>query len=149
MMLIYTLIGSLLPLWGGAILIRGLGQWQGWSFFWQHGELAIYSATLLAPTVYLITRDYKMIGKRILLLITVVFLITATLLFAGVKSCELYERTVDLRFLTHATIYVFLISIVISYLANVFEYARLDADIQKARREDLNTLEEDFNRLRG
>ena len=148
-LLVYTLIGGLLPMWGGIILVRLFGQWRGWGLFCQQGEFAIYSAALLAPAIYLITRSAQMALKRILLLVAVVSLFISGIVFAGVKSGQLFGTSFDSNFLRDTTLILFVASTLLFYLVNVFECARLGADIQKARAESLKTLEKEFDKLGG
>lgn len=147
MWLLYALIGGLLPLWGGAILIKLSGKWEGISLFFHHGEFAIYSAALLAPTIYLITRAFRIAGKRVFLLFTFCFLFVSAILFAGVKSGELLGRPLDIEFLRNATLWLFAGSVVLSYLVNVFENVRLSVDIQQIREADYNNLSKKFDKL--
>lgn len=147
MWLMYTLIGGLLPLWGGAVLIKLSGKWEGLSLFFHHGEFAIYSAALLAPTIYVITRAFRIAGKRVFLLFSFCFLFISAILFAGVKSGELFGMQLDIGFLRNATFELFAGSIVLSYLVNVFENVRLSVDIQQIRDQAYNDLSKKFDKL--
>ncbi|OAK03198.1 hypothetical protein A6280_10600 [Bacillus wiedmannii] len=82
--LLYTLIGGLLPLWLGAIILKLLSNWNGWDFFVVNGEFALYSASLLAPTIHILVKDTKKPGFKLLILFSIVFLVVSTALYTTV-----------------------------------------------------------------
>ena len=81
---LYTLIGGLVPLWLGAILLSLTSSWRGWDFFVVNGEFALYSASLLAPTIHILVKDTKKPWFKILILISMLLLIISTALYTTV-----------------------------------------------------------------
>ena len=60
--LLYSLAGSTLPIWlGGYVLLPIFGRHFSWVEYGRHGEFALYSAALLAPTLRLIAKDISRI----------------------------------------------------------------------------------------
>lgn len=81
---LYTLIGGLVPLWLGVIILMVTSSWRGWDFFVVNGEFALYSASLLAPTIHILVKDTKKPGFKVLILFSMLFLIISTALYTTV-----------------------------------------------------------------
>lgn len=148
-LLLFTIMGSTLPLWGGALLIRLSDQWQSWSTFCFGGEFAIYSAALLAPILYIVLKDYRKTQRSLIQFPVIIMLLTSAILFAGVKSRELLGLTVDRLFLRDITLVLFISSLFVYYIVHFVEYARVDADLKKAQQKALRSLEKKFDELGG
>jgi len=137
--LCYTLIGSLIPIWLGAIIVWIIGKLNSWTMFFIHGEFAIYSAALLASVFYLISSGRErnpFLKKRFLSISTLVLiLITAGLFFIAVTN--LTDRTI---LLVAFTIIVFVFSVTIFFFASVLEIALTDTDIRKLERSNIEDL---------
>ncbi len=58
-LMLYTLVGGLLPVHGGMLLFKLFSRVVQFSDFSDNGEFALYSAALLAPSLYLILKDYN------------------------------------------------------------------------------------------
>ncbi len=84
----FTILGGLLPLWGGATFLWVLSSDLSPSGFVDHGEFAIYSAGLLAPALFVVVREYKapFPERAGWALFTVALLIVALLFFAAATA---------------------------------------------------------------
>src|ERR1700693_4859990 len=85
--LFYNLSGSLAPVWFGLLILEIFSRRPSWSDFSQHGEFALYSAAMFAPTFYIISRDLKLpgfAGRQILVLLTLLGMLAATCFFVAV-----------------------------------------------------------------
>src|SRR2546427_10690573 len=87
--LAFTLVGGLIPVWGGMVLFLLLSKPVFFSTFSSNGEFAIYSAAILAPSLYLIAKDRttsNFLFRPFFSLICVVGLLLSAMLFAGVTA---------------------------------------------------------------
>jgi len=137
--LCYTLIGSLIPIWLGAIIVWMIGRLNSWTMFFEHGEFAIYSAALLASVFYLISSGRvrnPFLKKRFLSIFTLVLILLAAALFF-IAVTNLTDRII---LLIVFTMIIFIFSVTIFFFANVFEIAQIDTDIRKLERSNIDDL---------
>lgn len=149
--LIYNLGGGLMPVWGGMLILIMFGKWGGFEKFFIHGEFAIYSATLLAPSYYLIQKNNKRPLNIFKLIIFLGLLINA-ILFAGVSVNDVFtpiQIRFDILFLVYATLSTFVVSIFILFFTQLFDNARISPNIEEIKSEEMKSLDDDFSKLGG
>src|SRR5713226_5978950 len=116
---VYNLFGSTLPIWlGGYILLPIFSKHFNWIEYTQHGELALYSAAFLAPTLRLIGKDVE----------DSVFVRRQSFLFlGGILAAEMPPNTihVDTRLLFGFSIFLFAVSVILSSLVRLIDYQRI------------------------
>ncbi|SRR5713226_6033461 len=129
---VYNLFGSTLPIWlGGYILLPIFSKHFNWIEYTQHGELALYSAAFLAPTLRLIGKDVEdsvFVRRQSFLFLGWIFLTTAVALYSGVISAaEMPPNTihVDTRLLFGFSIFLFAVSVILSSLVRLIDYQRI------------------------
>jgi hypothetical protein len=156
--LAFTLLGGLIPVWGGMLLFRLFSIKFGFATFSSNGEFALYSAAMIAPACYLIVKDYKdsiFIYRSIFTLISLGCLLVSTILFAGVTAANSMGKDqvpirLDSNFLRLSTLLLFAVSVIISFIAMAVDtYRILPEDIRDERKEELEKLEDAFNKLGG
>lgn len=88
--LLYTVVGSLMPVWLGLIVLTAWPGTVTWARFLDHGEFALYSTALLTTGLLILFDDYKdgFYGRRIMGLVTIVPLLVATGVFAVAVVAE-------------------------------------------------------------
>jgi hypothetical protein len=152
-LMLYTLVGGLLPVYGGMILFKLFSRGVHFSDFSDNGEFALYSAAMIAPSLYLILKDYgssNFLYRRAFALISFLGLLCATILFAGVTAVRtggLGAIAVDQQFLRWFTILLFMVAIFLSFLTSALDSERIAKDIYAVREQDFKNLEEQFERL--
>src|SRR5438876_1135465 len=85
--LFYTMLGGLLPVWGGAILYRFFVGGATLLHFASHGEFTLYSAALLGPAIYIVVKEREEVSfpsRGSFVLSSIIFLLVAALIFAGI-----------------------------------------------------------------
>jgi len=154
----FTLIGGLVPVWGGWVLFRLISKPVGFSDFSSNGEFAIYSSAMLAPSLYLILKDLKtsnFLYRHFFALVSIFGLALALILFAGVtavKSGGIVTAKIDQPFLTKVTLLLFVGSVFVSYLVTALDNERIGIDIDEVRRVrdgQVKSLEKQFDDLGG
>ena len=147
--LIWTLIGTLLPVMGGAILLKLFSQWQGFNVFFKHGEFAIYSAAILTGSFFIFINNFR--ENSFLVIVNFLLLLSAVLFYAGVQSKEILTINIpfDTVFLRNGTFWIFIIAVILSYLGNLFENVKWYINIQKIRADEIGQLRNEFNQLGG
>lgn len=146
--LFFTLVGALIPVWGGAILLKIFSSWNGWFEFFKHGELAIYSASLLTSTLYLMVKSGR--GFKGSIILPILGLLVSAFLFAGVLSVDILASTtvsIDEKFLMKTSWPVYVLSVLGFYFANVCENVRLTTDVQDVAYREFNEFESRFDNM--
>jgi len=146
--LLFTFVGSLVPVWGGAILIRLFSRWTGWFEFFRHGEFSIYSASLLSSTLYLMVKGTKELKATIIW--PIIGLLISAFLFAGVTSKNLFSSDkiiLDEQFLFNFSWPLFSFSVLSFFFINLFINIHTSADVKKMAEEGYENLESNFDKL--
>ena len=151
--LVYTLAGSLAPVWGGFLMLAIFSRHPGFSDFSQHGEFALYSAAMFAPTAYIIHRDLKVpgfAGRSILGLFCYVGMFIASVFFVAVTTAFMAPTPVlaiNQRFLAEGTLLLFLSSCLLTMLVTALNEARLIPDVRESAAQAQAKLDQDFGKL--
>lgn len=84
----YVVLGGLLPIWGGYLLYLLLTRDITFLQFAGSGELALYSAALVTPALYLVSRDASdpFVHRGLFILSGLIFLSLSVLLFSAATS---------------------------------------------------------------
>jgi hypothetical protein len=151
--LLYTLVGGLLPVWGGAVLIKLFFRTPELGNFADNGEFALYSAALVAPLLYFITKDLKTSNfayRPLMALATIVILLVSTLLMAAVNSLGAVgiPVSVDKVFLRNWTIWLLFFSVVLSFVVTALDSARMSLDYNSVMQQNYENLQNQFEQLR-
>ena len=153
--LVYTLIGSLTPVWFGWFLLTLLTRNPSWADFSHHGEFALYSAAMFAPTLYIVLRDVRspgFPGRLTLGLLTFVGTLVATGFFAAVTTAFLAPPPVlliDKTFLSRGTFILFTLSALLAFIVTVLDNARLIPDVRQITNAQQAELSKEFDELGG
>ena len=150
--LAYVLLGGLLPIWGGALFLRAISKPLAISYFIDNGELAIYSASILSPTLYLILKDFKtsiFANRHIFALISLLFLLVSSFLFTSVIAASAGTFQVDQLFLRRWTIIVYIVSACLAFIVTVIDQSRSTKDIRTYHAKEFQELRERFGDTGG
>ena len=123
--LIYTLIGGLLPTWGGIIILIMI--WKDFKFlqFFAHGEFALYAVSLAAPAVFSVF--HGLAGPRAkrqawivlgLILVLVVSTLVFTTTFAAVQSTIFHVNEVAVSVIS---IIAYAVAVRLAYMVTLAE----------------------------
>jgi len=153
--LFYNLAGSLAPVWFGLLILKTFHRHPGWADFSQHGEFALYSAAMLAPTFYVINRDLKIpgfAGRQILGLLTLLGTLAATCFFVAVTTAFMEPKPVleiDQVFLQQGTTVLFVFSAFLAFLVTALDNARQTPDVNVLAERRRKKLDEQYDDLEG
>jgi hypothetical protein len=154
---VYNLFGATLPIWlGGYILLPIFGKHFSWIEYSKHGELALYSAAFLAPTLRLIGKDVEdsvFVRRQSFLFFGWIFLTAAVALYSGVISAEMPSPDapnalrVDTCLLFGVSIFLFVFSVLFSSLVRLIDFQRMEPkQFFKIQHASEKRLDEEFDR---
>lgn len=151
--LLYNLFGATVPIWlGGYILLPVFGQHFSWVEYSKHGELVLYSAAFLAPTLRLISRDVEdsvFVRRQMFLLFGWIPLMAAVALYSGiVSSAQMPVGVVQVNFrlLSIFSISLLIFSVIFSSLVRLIDFGRIPAkQIFAIQHEGYTHLESEFD----
>jgi hypothetical protein len=151
---VYNLFGSTLPIWlGGYILLPVFGKHFNWLEYSQHGELVLYSAAFLAPTLRLIGKDVEdsvFVRRQSFLFVGWICLTAAVALYSGVISAaEMPPNTIHVNtyLLFRFSIFLFVVSVVFSSLVRLIDFQRIQPkQIFSLQRASETRLEDEFEK---
>ena len=157
----WNCFASLLPL---LLTILGLTlfskQWS-MSTFTENGELAIYSASCVAGSLYLLMKDKKQKpfpSRSMLGLIAAILIVTASTVFAMVcmmTSIGLSTNStsaiavLDKDFLRHLSFVLYPASLVFSVIIFVEDMVRAPRDFNQIAKDQLDDLNKEFDKVGG
>lgn len=121
-----------MPIWvGGYILLPVLHKHFDWIAYSQHGELALYSAAFLAPTLRLIGRDVEgsqFVRRQSFLFLGWISLTAAVALYSTVISAAEFPRdvvSVNANLVFVFSLLLFIFSVIFSSLVRLIDYQRI------------------------
>jgi len=152
---VYNLFGSTLPIWlGGYILLPIISKHFRWTEFSQHGELALYSAAFLAPTLRLIGKDVEgsvFVRRQTFLFFGWIFLTAAVALYSGVLTAAAFPPNIvqiNGWLLLAFSLSLFIVSILFSSLVRLVDFQRIyPKEIFSAQIATEQRLEKDFDAI--
>ena len=147
----FTLVGGLLPLWGGSLLLAIVSRGDRWLDLISNGELALYSAAFIASAVHLIAKegDEPFVQRPFFLLLAVCGLLFAGIVFAGMATIRYAFPTLSLdrSVILWLSVPLFGASVVYAFVMNLLDNVRMSPDVQSAVAAEGKRLEEGFDRL--
>lgn len=148
----YSLVGGLFPVWAHALILPLVSQGHRWLDVIRRGELLLYSAAFLAPSIYVVVRfaDAPFIHRPIFVLVSVMGLLCSTALFAGITAFGSGFGVVpplnqDLILLL--SVPLFGVAVVLAFFVNLFDNVRTNPDVRSAVAAERRRLEERFDQL--
>jgi len=153
--LAYNFLGSTLPIWlGGFILLPVFSRHFNLIEYSVHGELALYCAAFLAPTLRLIGRDvedFTFVRRQAFLLFGWIGLTAAVGLYSGVISAaEMPGDTVHVnsKLLFYFSLALFVVSVAFSWLVRLIDFQRIQPrEVFQAQRSSAEKLNSAFDEL--
>jgi len=152
--LFWTLVGSLMPLYGGYLLLMALQKEPDFFRFVDSGEFAIYSATMLAIAFHIIIKDYKTSTikyKTVFAGICFLCILCSAILFSAFTVAGALDLFVDLNkdFMIIGSIVLYTISIILASLLKFMDENITHKDIREYQKDNLNKLSQEFDSLGG
>lgn len=150
--LLYTGLGSLVPVWVGILLFLMFYRPIPWMDFLGHGEFALYSAALIAPSLYLVVTDREEAPfprRGLFVLGAGVVLLFSVTLFAGITvliRADLIQR-IDDTVVAWLSLLLFFVSISIAFLVTLLDNSRRFPAVRKIAEQTREELENRFDRL--
>ena len=149
-----TLFFGLLPLWGGALIFFLFSSDVSWAGMVDHGEFAIYSATLLATALLVVFREYKVHFTERLFwgTIAVVLLVLTLLLFSAASAADTapdLAEQVNRSALRLLSLSVYIATVGVVFLLTVLNTALDRQDPQAAQAERMSDLAARVKELGG
>ena len=153
---LYILVGSLAPVYISVLILLIAGQSFYFLDFTRHAEFAIYSASILAASAYLIFKDKKRpFPRRGIFGALIIFgLITSTALFASVTiftKIAIISKflAVDESLVKSFSLYLYMASICIAFFVNVLDSVIPSEDVRAIESEQQENLYKAFKDLGG
>ena len=160
---LFTVLVSLLPVWGSCIIFGLFSLPIEFQAFIKGGEFAIYSAALLAPVLYTIMRELgaPFRPRTIVGLFAIIFLMISVILFAGVTSTARTSEgpssiRINILFLSRVSIILFILSAILTFLVKLIDTITAAPDLYGIQAEETEMLskkfdetETDSNQIRG
>ena len=152
--LAFTVGGGFLPFWIGLLAVWALSrQPVDWANFLVHGELAIYSASLIAATTRLIAKDVAagpFVHRQLFTLVALIAMISAVVLYALIKAALFLhlQNTVNESFILRFSIPLIIVSLVFSFLVYILDHQR-GINFRELAREEEEELGREFDKLGG
>jgi hypothetical protein len=151
----FNLVGSLTPIWFGWLLLTLLSRPPSWADLSSHGEFALYSAAMLAPTLYILLRDLRapgFPGRLVLGLLAFTAAVVSTGFFAAVTTAFAIPQPllkINQAFLRSGTLGLFVFSALLAFVVTVVDNARSQPDIRGMAATQEQELAKDFEKLGG
>ena len=155
----FTCVGTLLPFFGGWLLLFYLRKNPSWEVLANNSEFALYSAGMLASAFYVLGRDFVgkdsrtvgFPGRWLFLLLGLAGVVVATLFYAAVTLAVVLPIAPEGRdeaFQRNITVSLFFASALIAYLVNVLENQRLDPAFHQLVNQSQSDFEKRFDNVR-
>jgi len=158
--LLYNVAGATLPIWlGGYLLLPVFGKSFSWFDYSQHGELALYSAALLAPTLRVIAKDVgesEFVLRQYFLFFSWICLTVSVALYSGVitvfgllpAGTSPTEVSLNKILLFRFSLGLFILAVAVSVLVRLIDFQRIEPkeiiDLQDASEK---RLENEFDKI--
>ena len=152
--MLVTLLVSLMPLWGSVIIFILVKQSFDWGTFTSKAEFAIYAASYLGSSTYIITKNFKRKNFPLRPWFSIgilVTLITVVICFAVVyvNNCNTIPSALNLNFLRNITLGAFAISLLLAFATFIEDLVLMNFNFQVVEGEQLKKLNNDFDNLSG
>lgn len=153
LLILFTLVGGLAPLWIGLLIVQSTSGSPQLLDFAAHGEFALYTASLLAPCIYLVVQESAetpFVGRTFFVLLAffgILLAVASYTMVAPETSKVIPFAPLDRAFIGHGTISLFCISLILSLTITTLENARTYPPIHKIEKSQESELENEFDRL--
>lgn len=147
--------GGLFPFWATLLVLLLMSQALDIGVLFGGGQLAIYSAGLLAPAMYMLFREDKepFAGRRVFVIVAIAGILASGILFAVATAfnsgaAPSARRPLNVTFLVGSTGVVYGISALLTFwvaLIDIFR-TKIMVDPEAAEQEQQEELEEEFDR---
>jgi hypothetical protein len=149
---LFTVLVSLLPVWGSCIIFGLFSLPIKFETFISGGEFAIYSAALLAPVLYTILKELgaPFRPRTIVGLLAIVFLMVSAILFAGVTAGTRTSEgsspiKINIAFLATVSVILFILSAILTFFVKLIDTIAAAPDIYDMRTKETETLSKRFD----
>src|SRR5215470_7711804 len=154
--LAFTAGAGFLPLIIGLLVVLGLSKNAiTWLDFAVHGEFAIYSATLVAGSARLISRDKTESGpfvhREMFIWVAIVIITSAVSLYTLIKAAAFLSlpSAVNNSFIIRFTLPLFFVSLGFGFIVALLDNQRFSVSYGAAVKKDEKTLENQLDHLLG
>ena len=155
--LLFVVIGGLLPIWGGYLLLIIFSQPTALWNFASNGELALYSAALLTPALYLVGRDVTdpFVHRQMFMLFGMLLLVIAALLFAAAtaagttQNAELVGIKLNKDVLVTGSSWLLVCAVLYAFIVNLLDVVLLRFDPSVSAANDREALALKFRTTDG
>jgi hypothetical protein len=140
--LAFTLVGGVMPVWGSMILTLIFNRSIVWTDYVANGEFALYSASIISGSAFLVFRDVraKPFPYRLWLgLACLVIALVSTLVFAGVFTRG-KDDEVSVFNMAIITLALFLLTLFIAVIVMLIDQHITAVDPAEADRNTVNDL---------
>lgn len=155
LLIVFSLLGGLAPLWMGALLATIFGRAFTLETFASSGEFAIYSASVLAPTFYTVLHERtanRISGQLSLVLVSLVLLLVAVTFYLAVvpaPSRVIQLKELDMEVYTRTCGALLIISVAFALLVTALDNARTAPDVRAIAGNQERSLRDQFEIIRG
>lgn len=141
-------IGTMLPVWGGFLILSALGEKPDIAFFLSHGEFYIYSASLLSASIYIIVKRF---GVELSFIFSLILIISSAILYAIAVSVEFLGvgKKIDENFLIISTAVIFPSSLFLAFTSKVKENILEKPGVSDGEDRRASSLENRFDKMGG
>jgi hypothetical protein len=152
--LAYTVGCGFLPIIFGLLLVWGFSQQFKFYDFVIHGEFAIYSATLIAGSARLISKDtetFPFVHREMFILVVILTLVLAVALYVLIKTAILLnaQNTVNNSVIVHFSVPLLIFSLVFSFVVFLLDQQRITPNIRGIAKLQQDKLAADFDNLQN
>lgn len=150
--LFWSVLVAPIPVWVLSFLLLVFSRVPTFSQFADKGEFAIYSGSIFASGLYLLSRDEKtsvIKGRSILRTFCFFGLVSAVLFYTAVAVSTLWEIPTNLAFIRGFTLVLFGVAIAIGFLITYFDVVRSYPDPMAPLKDGQKRLEDDFKNSGG
>jgi hypothetical protein len=150
---VFTLVGGLAPLWIGLLLVLGYGGEAGVVRFARGGEFALYSASLLAPTIHVIVSERtekRFVGQPTYMLVALAAILLAVAgyaLIAPVAIGVIPYAGLKVALISWLTVALYGFSVLLSLVVTVLDNARSHPPVADIIQDQQKGLDRDFDKL--
>jgi hypothetical protein len=151
--LAFTVGCGFLPIIIGLLLVWGLSTKSfNWYDFVVHGEFVIYSATLVAASTRLISKDtetFPFVHREMFTLAAILTLMSAIALYSAIKAAALLslQATVNNDFTVRFSLGLLSFSIAFSFLVFLLDQQRINPNVMGISKQKEQKLADDFDNL--
>jgi hypothetical protein len=148
----YTVGCGFLPIMIGLLLVWVFSTKPvNWYDFVIHGEIAIYSAALIAASTRLIARDtatFPFVHREMFTLVAGLALVSCVALYSGIKTAILFslQNTINDTRIARFSIVILIVSLMFSTLVFLLDQQRVKPDVIGILAHQEKQLDNDFDK---